>query len=150
MTHFGLVVFSFVLSLVSPVPAGIEDAFRRNDADALKAFLAPGTFLSLSVSGPVAFSDILSDEQTILWFRKFFHSAKTLGFYTEPASGLNVKAGGFVFKARWEVQSEAGKTLAYDILFLIRNRSAEKKGGRPAENGFQGIWTILQIRAEER
>jgi len=150
VTHLGLVVFSFVLSLISPAPARIEGAFLGNDAEALKPLLAPGAFLSLSVSGPVAFSDVLSDEQTVLWFRKFFRSAKTLGFYPDTASGLNLHRGGFVFKARWEVQAGTGKPLAYDVLFLIRNTFVAETGRPPVRGGLREIWTILQIRAEER
>lgn len=151
MSHIGPIIFSFVLSLISSAPARIENAFLHNDAEALKPLLASGTFLGLSVSGPAAFSDVLSDEQTILWFRRFFHSVRTVGFYPEPNSGFSLDRGAFVFKARWEVLDAEGKLLAYDVLFLIRNRFAGRSGSGFAESAVRrGIWTLLQIRAEER
>ncbi|MHB8054297.1 MAG: hypothetical protein ACYDH3_03515 [Candidatus Aminicenantales bacterium] len=172
MTHLGLVVFSFVFSLVSSVTTQIEGAFIHNDADGLKGLLAPGSFLTVSLSGPVAFSDVLSDEQTILWFRKFFRSAKTLGFYPENASPSGFDRGSFIFKARWEVQTGERKPVAYDVLFLIWNgrsdqirrgfaeddrranangsRRGSRKGHHPGSARDSGIWTILQIRADER
>jgi len=178
VTHFGLVVFSFVLSLVSSVSTQIEDVFLRNNADGLKTLLEPGAFLNVSISGPVAFSDVLSDEQTVLWFRKFFRFDKTLGFYPENLTPSSLNRGSFVLKARWEVQNSEGKLIAYDVLFLIRNRfsdrtgfSADRAGPIPspalsaedvsranagrsgpgfAKDSAKGIWAILQIRAEER
>jgi hypothetical protein len=171
MTHFGLVVFSFVLSLVSSVSTQIEDVFLRNNADGLKTLLEPGAFLNVSISGPVAFSDVLSDEQTVLWFRKFFRFDKTLGFYPDNLTPSSLDRGSFVLKARWEAHNSEGKLIAYDVLFLIRNRFADRAGpihspafsaedvsranaGRSgpgfAKDSAKGIWTILQIRAEER
>jgi hypothetical protein len=124
VTHLGPVVFSFVFFLLSSVTTQIEGVFLGNNADGLKGLLAPGSFLNVSISGPVAFSDVLSDEQTVLWFRKCFRSQKTLGFYPENISPSSLDRGSFVFKARWEVRTGERKPVAYDVLFLIRNRGA--------------------------
>ena len=151
MTHFGLVLFSFVLSLVSSATTEIERAFRQNDPELLKPLLESGSFLNVSFSSPVAFSDLLSDEQTVIWFRKFFRSHHTLGFYPDGPDWKSLDGGSFVFKARWEVLTQDRRPIAFDVLFLIR--SAPFRGDiRPglARDSGKGFWTILQIRAERR
>ncbi len=151
MTHFGLVLFSFVLSLVSSATTEIEQAFRQNDPELLKPLLESGSFLNVSFSSPVAFSDLLSDEQTVIWFRKFFRFHHTLGFYPEGLDWQSFDGGSFVFKARWEVLTQDRRPIAFDILFLIRGAPFRRDARRavPGSSG-KGFWTILQIRAERR
>ena len=151
MTHFGLALFSFVLSLVSSATTEIERAFRQNDPELLKPLLESRSFLNVSFSSPVAFSDLLSDEQTVIWFRKFFRSYQTLGFYPEGPAWQSLGAGSFVFKARWEVRTRDRRPIAFDVLFLIRG-APFRRDVRPgfAGDSRKGFWTILQIRAERR
>ena len=153
MTHLGLVLFSFALSLVSSATTEIEQAFLRNDPNVLKSLLESGSFLNVSFSSPVAFSDLLSDEQTVFWFQKFFRSYRTLGFYPEGTAWQSLNGGSFVFKARWEVQTRDRRPVAFDVLFLIRGGPFRRDSLRVKANGSrpgQGFWTILQIRAERR
>jgi len=147
VTHLGLVLVSFVLSLVSSATTEIEGAFRRNDPERLRPLLEKGSFLNISFSSPDVFSDLLSDEQTLLWLRGFFRSSRTLGFYPEGPAVQSLENGSFVFKARWEVRTRDGRQTAYDILFLIRSASFHPPGSRAPGRGF---WKILQIRAERR
>jgi len=68
--HLAPVLVSLVLSLVSPATREIDRVFLGGDPSGLKRLTLPGSFLNVSISGPAAFSDLLSGEQAILWFRK--------------------------------------------------------------------------------
>lgn len=145
MTHLGPVLVAFILSLVSPAAREIDRTFLRGDADGLRNLIVPGSYLNVSFSSPVAFSDILSDEQAVLWFRKLFRTHRTLGFYPDVPL---LDRGSLIYKARWEVETPDRRQLAYDVLFLIRLRpSAVARQALPrARRG--GFWLLLQIRAE--
>lgn len=140
MSQIGFVLLSLGLSLVSSVTTNIERAFLQSDPKVLRTLLAPGSFINLSFAEPIHFSDLLSDEQTDLWFRKFFGTYKTVGFYSEGPILRSLDQGSFIFKARWEIQTKNQPQTAFDVLFFVR--------GRPAGTGLKGFWSLLQIRAE--
>jgi len=127
---------------VSSITTDIEKAFLQNDPEILRTLIAPGSFINLYFAEPIVFSDLLSDEQAYLWFRRFFRSYKTLGFYPDPEGILlrSLDRGSFIFKARWEIQTQDRPQLALDVLFYFRLRSQERN--------LKGSWSILQIRAE--
>jgi hypothetical protein len=140
VSHIGLVLLALALSFVSPATTEIERAFLQNDPSILHSLIAPGSFVNLSFADPIRFSDLLSDEQTDLWFRKFFGTYKTVGFYPEGSILRSLDRGSFIFKARWEIQAKGQPQQAFDVLFFIR--------GKPSGAGLKRFWSILQIRAE--
>jgi len=143
VSHLGPVLVAVVLSLVSPATREIEGIFLRGEAAGFEKLTSSDACLIVSFSGPVGFSDLLTGEQTVLWFRKLFRQFRTIGFYPEAPV---FEGGAFVFKARWEVEAPDRRQQAYDIFFLIRRRpSAAGPPGRRA-----GFWSLLQIRAERR
>jgi len=140
VSQIGLVLLSLALSFVSAATTDIERAFLQNDPKILRSLIAPGSFVNLSFADPIRFSDLLSDQQTDLWFRKFFGTYKTVGFFPEGSILRSLDRGSFIFKARWEIQSKGQPQLAFNVLFFIR--------GKPSGPGLKGFWSILQIRAE--
>jgi hypothetical protein len=141
--HLGPVLVSLVLSLVSPATREIDRAFLGGDPSGFQRLTLPGSFLNVSISGPAAFSDLLSGEQTVLWFRKLFRSHRTVGFY--PDTPL-LERGAVIYKARWEVETPDRRSLAYDVYFLLRMRPPPT-GSRSRASG---TWSLIQIRAERR
>jgi len=141
--HLAPVLVSLVLSLVSPATREIDRVFLGGDPSGLKRLTLPGSFLNVSISGPAAFSDLLSGEQAILWFRKLFRSHRTVGFY--PDAPL-LERGAVIYKARWEVETPDRRSLAFDVYFLLRMRPPP--AGSP--NGAGGSWSLIQIRTERR
>ncbi len=142
MIHLGPVLVSLVLSLVSPATRAIDRVFLDGDPVGLRALIPAGSFLNVSFSSPVDFSDILSDEQAVLWFRRLFRTHRRVGFYPDTPF---LERGAVVYKARWEVETPDRRLLAFDILFLIQGRASAGQAPRPAD-----FWSLLQIRAERR
>ncbi|MBN1938792.1 MAG: hypothetical protein JW843_04350 [Candidatus Aminicenantes bacterium] len=143
MFHLGPVLVSFVLSLVSPAARSIDRAFLDGEAAVLASLIRPGSYINVSFSRPVAFSDLLSREQAVLWFRKLFRIHRTTGFYPDVP---HLEHGAVIYKARWEVETPDRRTLAFDVFFLLRL----KFSGASPPAGASGSCFLLQVRAEQR
>jgi hypothetical protein len=141
--NLGPVLVSLVLSLVSPATRAIDKIFIEGDPAGLAGLTLPGSFLNVSFSRPVAFSDLLSREQAVLWFRKLFRTHRTLGFYPDVPL---FERGAVIYKARWEIETPDRRQSAYDVFFLLRL----KPQGTSPRSGPNWTWTLLQVRAEQR
>ncbi|MBM3310002.1 MAG: hypothetical protein FJY80_00675 [Candidatus Aminicenantes bacterium] len=140
MPHVGLSLFAFLLSLFNSFTKEIPGAFLGNDARALRAYFAPGSYIQISLPAPFNFSDQVSAEQAYLLFGRIFASAKTSGFYPEGDILPTVSRGSFIYKARWEFLTTGRSPGAFRILFYVR--------GRPASRPGRGLWRITEIRAD--
>lgn len=143
MYHLGPVLVSLVLTLVSPAAREIESSFLQGEAGCFEELIPPGSFLNVSFSPPDAFSDLLSRDQAVLWFRKVFRTNRTLGFYPDPPL---LERGAVIYKARWELETPDLRQVAYDVLFLLRPRPV----GSAPQVGPLRFWIIAQVRAEHR
>jgi hypothetical protein len=141
-----LIVIGLCLGLTFPLfpqsTVDIERAFLQNNPELLLPHFPMNRYVLISFPEPIDFSDILTDQQAFLFFKKVFSSFTTFEFYTESLPG-QPDGNYFIFKTRWSFRNRKNKNQnVFLVFFFLTKEPSSDKRGLPE-------WIITEIKAEK-
>lgn len=138
---FMLICLIFAAPIFPQSTMDIERAFLQNKPELLHPHLPKDRHILISLPVPIDFSDLLTDQQAFLFFKKIFNSFVTFEFYTESVPG-QPEGNLFIFKTRWSFRNRKNNNQNVFLVFfsLIKEPSSER--GLPE-------WIITEIKAEK-
>ena len=140
MSHIGLFLLSFFISLNSSVPENIEKAFLQNNPRLLYSLFSSAQPVNISLPSPISFSDQISCEQAYFLFQKIFRTYTTFEFFPEPGALRSPEQGRYILKARWSFWNKNKNQYVFQIFFYVRSFPGGAKLG--------DLWKITEIKAE--
>jgi hypothetical protein len=137
---FGLI--AAFLSFYSTIPRTVERAFLENNPAVLAALFSRDAPLLISLPEPIAFSDMVTDEQAYWVFERLFRSFRTTEFFPESDRSPAFTRGSFIVKGRWALVDPAtGSPWVLQVFLHIRpGASLHRK---------KPLWAITEIKAEK-
>ncbi len=142
MASIGVLPFILTLSLISQTTRTIEKAFFQDDPRLLSSLFSTQTHIHISLPEPISFSDQMSPEQALLFFRQLYATYSTFEFYGDSDRPLLVKQGSFIFKARWSFRNKNTNNQYVLQAFFRLVREPPRQGSPPIP------WRITEIKAE--
>jgi hypothetical protein len=137
---FGLI--AAFLSFYSTIPRTVERAFLENNPAVLAGLFSREAPLLVSLPEPIAFSDMVTDQQAYWVFERLFRSFRTTEFFPESERAPAFHRGGFILKARWAFVDPASGAPAVLQVFLHVRPGTTTRRARP-------LWAVTEIKAEK-
>ncbi len=135
--------FTILTFTLTPATQNIEKAFLQNNPQLLYDLFSADDLLNVSLPEPIYFSDFLSNEQALFFFKTIFSSYSTFEFYSERQD-LTPEEDHYIYKARWSFQDKKNNDqyLFYIFFYLVKHPLQTDK---ISETG----WKITEIKAKK-
>jgi len=143
MGNLFLYLFLFFSLQTAPPTSNIEQAFLQNKPKLLYSYFPKNTKISLSLPEPIAFSDLLSNQQAFFLFKKIFASFPSLEFYSVNTP-LFFDDNRCIYQARWSVQNKRNNNQYGFHIFFYMDKVVDMSDSNSRE-----IWIISEIKAEK-
>jgi hypothetical protein len=137
---FGLI--AAFLSFYSTIPRTVERAFLENNPAVLAALFSRDAPLLISLPEPIAFSDMVTDEQAYWVFERLFRSFRTTEFFSESDRSPSFTRGSFIIKGRWVLVDPATSAPWVLQVFLHVRPGTVPRRKSP-------LWAVTEIKAEK-
>jgi hypothetical protein len=142
VVHFGFGLIAAFLSFYSTIPRTVERAFLESNPAVLAALFSRDVPLLISLPEPIAFSDIVTDEQAYWVFERLFRSFRTTEFFPESERSPAFSDGGFIIKGRWSLVDPSTRAPWVLQVFLHIRPGTAAHRKKP-------LWAITEIKAEK-
>ena len=142
MVQLGFGLIAAFLSFYSTIPRTVERAFLENNPAVLAGLFSKEAPLLISLPEPVAFSDMVTDEQAYWVFERLFRSFRTTEFFPESDRPPDFAQGSFIIKSRWALIDPSTSSPWVLQVFLHVRPGAAPHRKRP-------LWAITEIKAEK-
>ncbi len=142
MVQLGFGLIAAFLSFYSTIPRMVERAFLENNPAVLASLFSRDTPLLISLPEPMAFSDMVTDEQAYWVFERFFRFFRTTEFFTVSDHPPVFANGCFIIKSRWALidPSTSAPWVLQVFIYIRPGASAHRK---------KPLWAITEIKAEK-
>ena len=134
MVQLGFGLIAAFLSFYSTIPRTVERAFLENNPAVLAALFSRDAPLLISLPEPIAFSDMVTDEQAYWVFERLF--------FSESDRSPSFTRGSFIIKGRWVLVDPATSAPWVLQVFLhVRPGTAPRRKSP--------LWAVTEIKAEK-
>jgi hypothetical protein len=139
----GIFPLLLTLSLLSQTTRSIEKAFFQDDPWLLYSLLTTGGHVYISLPEPISFSDQISPQQALFFFRQVYAEYSTFEFYADSELPVLAKPESFIFKARWSFKNKKSDNQhVFQVFFHLAREML------PDGRSRQVPWRITEIKAE--
>ena len=135
-----IIILSFQ---VPPNTSNIEQAFLQNDPGLLYLYFPENSKITISLPEPIAFSDLISNQQAFFLFKKIFSSFPSFEFYSVDTP-LFLNNNRCIYKARWSFKNKRNNNQYGFHIFFYMVRSEDINDFNSNET-----WIISEIKAEK-
>ncbi|MGD0782316.1 MAG: hypothetical protein ABSA30_05600 [Candidatus Aminicenantales bacterium] len=142
MVQLGFGLIAAFLSFYSTIPRTVERAFLENNPAVLASLFSKDSPLLISLPEPMAFSDMVTDEQAYWVFERFFRSFRTTEFFSVSDHPPLFANGSFIMKSRWAlIDPSTSEPWVLQVFLFIRPGAAPHRKNP--------LWAITEIKAEK-
>ncbi len=142
MAQLGFGLIAAFLSFYSTIPRTVERAFLESNPAVLASLFSRDVPLLISLPEPIAFSDMVTNDQAYWVFERVFRTFRTTEFFPESDRAPVFARGGFIIKSRWSLIDPSTQSPWVLQVFLHIGPGAEPHRKKP-------LWAITEIKAEK-